>query len=461
MLRSIWLLGVYVTFIALGTQAPFILTLGYVWVDTFSPQLVSYIILNDMPVALIMGSLAVGAYILLDRRAAPHLRMVTVLQVSLAVWVTLTTTWAMFPGPAWEKWDWAVKTVLFSAFIPFVIRSRVQIEAFLQVYTLSLAANLIPYGMKMLLSGGGYGRDLGLVAGNSGMSEGSTLAAVCVMTIPLYLFLRRHSVLAPESWVFRQVYSGLAILAGVTTLATFERTGLVGLVTLWGALLLKGRRKILTLTVGLIMAGLAMYIASDAWTSRISTIDDYQTEGSALARILVWRWTLDFARSHPFGGGFGAYLADHIELPDSSTRFAVAFHSVYFEILGEHGWPGLIMFLGLALCSFVALQKSIRQIRAYPELRWCHDLCSTIQVSLFVLLMCGFFIGIAFQPMFHYLFAISISVAEYARRVVVENSQGTTTDRSQANNSGAWRDRAQSSLTSWRTNRAQRNVRDA
>lgn len=445
MLRSIWLLAVYVAFLALGIQAPFVLTLGYVWVDSFSPQLISYIILNQIPVAMIMGAMAVGAYILLDRRAVPHLRAVTVLHIMLAVWVTLTSTWALYPDAAWLKWDWAFKTLVFSAFIPFAIRSRVQIEAFLQVYAFSLAANLIPYGMKMLLSGGGYGRDFGLVSGNSGLSEGSTLAAVSVMTIPFYLFLRRHSLLAPKAYLFRLIYVGLAVLAGLTTLATFERTGLIGLVTLGIALLLKSRHKVLTLIVGLVVVSFTTYITSDAWTSRISTIGQYNTETSSLSRILVWRWTLGFVQSRPLGGGFGTYLADHIELPGDAIRFGVAFHSVYFEVLGEQGWPGLILFLGLAICSLVALQRSISQARSYPELIWHRDLCSTIQISICTLLTCGFFVGIAFQPMFHYLFAISVSAAEYLRRAMVDNSKENADAALRGSNT--WRNRLQSSVT--------------
>ena len=448
MLRSLWLLGVYVAFVALGTQAAFVFTLGYVWVDTFSPQLVAYIILNQMPVAMIMGAMAVGGYLVLDRRAAPHFRTVTALHISLAAWVTLTTTWALYPDPAWQKWDWAFKTLMFSAFIPFAIRSRIQIEAFLQVYALSLAATLIPYGMKMLLSGGGYGRDLGLLGGNSGLSEGSTLAAVSVMTIPFYLFLRRHSLLAPKANLFRLIYLALAILGGLTTLATFERTGLVGLVTLGIALFFKSRRKALTLLVGVVVTGLTIYITSDSWVSRISTIDQYNTDTSSLGRLLVWKWTLGFVQSRPLGGGFAAYLADHIELPDGMSRFGIAFHSVYFEVLGEQGWPGLIMFLGLIVCSLLMLQRSISQVRRYPELVWCRDLCSTLQISICTLSTCGCFIGIAFQPMFHYLFALSVCAAEYVRRVMADSPSANADARSRGHRLGTWRDRRRSPVAS-------------
>ena len=68
MLRSLWLLLVCASFLGVSGSAPFVATLGYVWVDTFGPQNVAYILLNQIPVAMIMGAVAVGAYLLLDRR---------------------------------------------------------------------------------------------------------------------------------------------------------------------------------------------------------------------------------------------------------------------------------------------------------------------------------------------------------------------------------------------------------
>ena len=418
MLRSLWLLFVYISFLGISFSAPFVATLGYVWVDTFQPQSVSYIILNQVPVALVMGAIAVALYSLFDRRAIPRLSMITILQLTFAAWITLTSALASLPEVAWEKWDWAFKTIVFSAFIPLTIRTRVQIEAFLQIYMFSLAANLVPFGLKMAISGGGYGQDLTLGGGNSGISEGSTLAAVSVMTIPIYLYLREHAVLVPSTIWFRSIYFILAGLAVLTTIGTFERTGLIGLVTLGIAALLKSRRKLMTLFAGLIISGIMACAMTDAWIARISTIGDYAKESSAFSRILVWRWTLDFAASHPFGGGFGAYRLDQIELPDHSVKAGVAFHSIYFEVLGEHGWVGLLLFLSISAASLIALQLASNRARQHPELSWCRDLVATIQISLLVLLVCGSFIGIAFQPMIPYLFAMAVSVSEYVRRAV-------------------------------------------
>ena len=90
MLRSSWLLLLYLAFLGLGITTPFVMTLGYVWVDTFRPQEVAWFILNELPVALIMGGGAFATYFALDRRSPPPLLLPSVLQVMLAVWMTTT-----------------------------------------------------------------------------------------------------------------------------------------------------------------------------------------------------------------------------------------------------------------------------------------------------------------------------------------------------------------------------------
>ncbi len=347
MLRSLWLLVLYVSFLGLATQAPFIAALGYVWVDTFSPQAVAYVILNQLPVAMIMGAAAVGLYFLLDRRYPPRPTLVSVFQVALALWSTVTMTWAVAPDLGWEKWDWAFKTLMFAAFLPCLIRSRVQIEAFLQVYLFSLAANLVPFGAKVFVSGGGYGQQLGQQGGgNSGLGEGSTLATVAVMIIPLAFFLRTHGQLMPKSQIIRLVYIGIVFASLLATIGTYERTGLIGLFVLGVAMIAKSKNKTLMCGLGVAVACGVYYFSSSGWNARIATIATYQQDGSAMTRLLVWRWTYDYILQHPLGGGFYMFVINVIEhAPDDANPVSYiehgrAFHSIYFEVLGEQGWIG-------------------------------------------------------------------------------------------------------------------------
>jgi putative inorganic carbon (hco3(-)) transporter len=72
-------------------------------------------LLNQIPVAMIMGAVAVGAYLLLDRRAPPSLSVEMALMIAMMIWVSLTMIWAQAPSAAWEKWDWAFKTLVHPA----------------------------------------------------------------------------------------------------------------------------------------------------------------------------------------------------------------------------------------------------------------------------------------------------------------------------------------------------------
>jgi probable O-glycosylation ligase (exosortase A-associated) len=424
-MRDLLLLAVYVAFLVLGSAAPFILSLGYVWVDAFRPQDVAYGLLAGLPVAMVMGTAAIGGWLLMDRRSPAPIGLTVFLLLLFAFWVTLSTVeWAQVPGMAWWKWDWAFKTIVFSAFIPMVFRSRVQIEAFLQVYLFAVAAHFLPYAGKTLLSGGGYGVSLGLVQGNSGLAEGATLATVSVAIIPLALFFRRNTRILPNGRVTDLLYLGLVVACVIAAVGTYQRTGLVGLATVAVLTLLRARRK--WLAALLITAGAfgVAALTTDAWNTRISTIGEYQQESSALTRLLVWQWTLDFVRVHPFGGGFGVSELSRIVFPgtdDAGEPLVVvgrAFHSIYFEVLGEQGWVGLALFLGLGVSTFLAQRRIIRNVGAHPELAWAADLARALGTSLIVLLVCGAFISIAFQPMYYYLFGISAALLHHVRRSV-------------------------------------------
>jgi putative inorganic carbon (HCO3(-)) transporter len=425
-LRSLWLLFVYMSFLGLSTTAPFVATLGYVWVDTFRPQDVAYIVLNQLPVAMIMGVVALGGYMVMDRRSPPKLSIVTVLQACLVIWVNLTMIWAQAPGPAWEKWDWAFKTLAFATFIPLVIRSRVQIEAFAQTYVFSLAANFVPFGLKTLISGGGYGSNLGLAQGNSGLAEGGLLSTVCLMAVPLAVFLGKHSQLIPRTKLISLAYWGLAALAVVTAVGTYERSALIGLVVLFVYMWIRSKHKLGFGVVAVVAACLMIYTTSSAWNARVSTIGNFQQENSAYTRILVWKWTLEFTATHPLGGGFQTNVINHVEVPGhdgegSTIEFGRAFHSIYFEMLGEQGYPGLILFLSITIITFIQLRRLAKKTRGYPELEWVAGLSDALQSGLAVFMTAGAFVGIAFQPMYWYFIAMSISLNAYMIRV--ENQQ--------------------------------------
>src|SRR5262249_34892234 len=150
----------------------FILTLGYEWADLLRPSTILYGFAKDIPFSLLIGLGALGGYFLFDLRDPPRVGLILILVALMALWTTLTTTWAAVPDQAWIKWGATMKTLGLALFLPFVIRSRNQIEAFVQVFIFSLAGNVVTFGAKTLITGGGYSQHLGLSSGNKLLTEG-------------------------------------------------------------------------------------------------------------------------------------------------------------------------------------------------------------------------------------------------------------------------------------------------
>ena len=251
------------------------------------------------------------------------------------------------------------------------------------------------------------------------------------MLFPLVLVLRRHSVLIPSAKLRNALYIGFMVIGAFGAIGTYARTAIVGAGVMVAGLLLQSRRKVsfLILMVPIALA-LSVFLTA-RWTDRIVTIENPVADASAGTRLVIWQWTLDYVDKHPLGGGFYVHSTSEIAVPipgqeQPMIEHGRAPHSVYFEVLGEHGWIGLALFLSLSLTSVLTLMRTSRRCRDRVELAWCRELARATQVSIVTILACGAFIGISYQPTLWYLFALSISISEYSRRYLAEATEKRT-----------------------------------
>lgn len=399
-------------FPAAALVAPFIAVLGYVWVDIFQPQQAAYSIFSSFPPSLLMAIFAIAIPLAYQVLRPPKDKTIFTLICIFALWTCLTTLWAYVPLAAWAKWDWAFKVMVFAAFLPWVVRTRLQIEALVHVYCLSMSVHIVAAGTKTILTGGGYGLVLGVVNQNSGLGEGSTFATASLMTLPLCTYLAKYNTIIPAWLQPKYLYFSIATLALIAALGTFARTGLIGLAVLGVGYIFVTKRKATAVTCMVLVAIAVAYLGSDAWRDRMSTIQNYNSEESAFGRILVWRWTWEFVLDHPVGGGFDVFRLNEILHYDPvndryTTAKAKAFHSIYFEVLGEQGFPGLIIYLMLLGATAMKLFNMRRAADTQLNPEWSKDLAGTLLLSLTILSLCGLFIGIAYQAIVFYLFALT------------------------------------------------------
>ncbi|GGA53464.1 putative O-glycosylation ligase, exosortase A system-associated [Sphingomonas psychrolutea] len=420
-------------FFAAGFRKPFIFVLAYVYIDIVSPQRLTYLLLNAIPISLMAVALTVGGWMLADDKTDTRVAPRQALIVLLLLYCGITTRTADFPVEALDKWDWVWKCLAFAAFLPLTLRTKLRIESLLLVMIASASSIIIIGGIKTIASGGGgYGTLNLMVSNNSGLYEGSTISTVAVAIIPLILWFTKYGTIFPPDWKVKGFCYALVFACLLIPVGTSTRTGLlcIGLVAV--LMLRDTKRKVLYLCV-LGAAGLmAVPFLPASFTDRMSTIKTYKADESASTRLAVWGWTWQYAKEHPLGGGFEMYRQNQIRYDTEkvggtaanatidkklTVDKARAFHSAYFEMIGEQGFPGLAIWLLINLIGIIRMEVLRQRYRkAGPDQAWITPLAGALQSAHIVYLLGAAFIAIAFQPFVYMLIGAQIGLDTYLAR---------------------------------------------
>jgi probable O-glycosylation ligase (exosortase A-associated) len=345
-------------------------------------------------------------------------------------WTTLN---AQYPVEALTKWDWVWKALLFATFLPLTLRTRLRLEAAALFMVLSAGAIIIAGGIKTVAGGGGYATLALFVNDNSGLYEGSTLSMVAIALIPLIIWVARNGTIYPKSKWTLLFAAALTFACMLIPIGTQTRTGLICIGVLGVLMLRSVKHRFLYMGAAAAVLALTVPFLPASYTARMSTIENAQGDESASTRLAVWRWTLDYAKDHPLGGGFDAYRANSftykkrvttgegnseaVELIEITDK-ARAYHSAYFEMLGEQGWPGLGLWLWLQVLGLWQMERVRRILRKSedPGDRAWRSLATALQQGQVIYLVGALFVGIAFQSFIYMLIALQIALTNLVTR---------------------------------------------
>jgi len=435
-MRDLGLAGFLGALLVLGIRRPFLFILGYIYIDVVSPQHVSYFLLSSLPVSLLMFVLAIVGWVITDKKDDVRIAPRQILMALLLIYCGLTTFYvAEFQTEAFEKWDWVWKAMVFAIFLPLTLRTKLRIETVLLFMLLSIAAIIIGAGLKTVLGGSGYGSFAMMVDSNSGLYEDSTLAMVAVMVIPIILYFVKYGTVFRPDWRVSVFCYAFIFACLMTPIGTQARTGLVCIGVLGILMLRDSKRRGLFIAGAAIGGLLALPLVPSSFAERMGTIRTYQADESAGTRLAVWRWTADYVQEHPLGGGFEAYRGNSFsyftnEASESGGSTTIsrsfvndrgrAYHSAYFEMLGEQGWIGLGLWLliqGIGILRMEWLRRRYRGEQAPPGYEWVSPLATALQHAQLIYLVGALFVGIAFQPFVLMLLSVQIGLDTYLTRV--------------------------------------------
>ncbi|MGA3403347.1 MAG: putative O-glycosylation ligase, exosortase A system-associated [Acetobacteraceae bacterium] len=299
------------------------------------------------------------------------------------LWMTVTTIAGPVPDIAWTYWD-RVMRILVPVFLSFVLlTNRARIHG--MVWTLVIAIGF--YGVKnggyMLAGGSGvlYGPPSSMIADNN------TLALAVVMELPLVYYLWKHTRVA---WLRAGLVATIPLQI-VMVIGSHSRGGVIALGIMLGTFWLRTDRKILYGVIGAAMVAAAFAIMPDVIWERLNTLHNVQGDASFNERVMAWMVALDCARDYfPFGAGFYTPQVAtiwHHYLPDVDFHAA---HSIYFQVLGEHGYIGLAIYAFVLVLPLYNATIVVRRTRNNPDMAWAYDLADMVRVALV-----AFYVGAA------------------------------------------------------------------
>ena len=431
-MRDLGFVGFLAALLLLGLRRPFLFVLAYVYVDIVSPQRLSYYLLNSLPISLICAALAVLGWAIADDKRGTRFAGRQLLLLLLLLWAGVTTLNADFPLEALDKWGWVWKALAFAIFLPLTLRTKLRIEGLLLFMIVSAASIVIIGGIKTLASGGGYGALNLMIANNSGLYEGSTISTVAIAIVPIILYLARFGTVYPPEWRVRLFAYALIFACLLIPIGTEARTGLICIGLLAVLMLRATRRRFLYVALMGIAGMIAVPLLPSSFTHRMDTIKGYQADSSASTRLAVWAWTWDYVQDHPLGGGFEAYRqnklriekvatakAGGVETVQASEEFdqARAYHSAYFEMLGEQGFLGFGLWILLHLSGLWRMERVRRRfLRADGADGGSAPLATALQHAQFIYMVGSLFVGIAYQPFILMLIGVQIGLDTYVAR---------------------------------------------
>jgi probable O-glycosylation ligase (exosortase A-associated) len=123
----------------------------------------------------------------------------------------------------------------------------------------------------------------------------------------------------------------------------------------------------------------------------------------------------NIARDNFFGGGFSIYNHFVYGMYAPDPTYVVSAHSIYFHMLGEHGFPGLFIYLCLWLSTWMSAGWLRKHGRHQAETAWCVQLGSMVQVSLVGFAVGGAFLSLAYFDLTYNLMALTVAACAWVR----------------------------------------------
>ncbi|MCF7981270.1 MAG: putative O-glycosylation ligase, exosortase A system-associated [Pseudomonadales bacterium] len=371
------------------------------WLSYMNPHKLTWGFAYNFPFAQIVAIFTLLSILFSKEKKTIQMTGLLGLILFFIVWICVTTAFAISIDNSFEQLVKVLKIQLITLLTILVIKSKKDIDVLLWIIVLSIGFYGVKGGLftiKTLGASRVWGPPGGFI------QENNSLAVALLMVLPLMYYLRQQ---VNTKWIQAGVVFAMALIV-VAGFGSQSRGAFIAIGATAFYLWLKLPNKAVWALLFFVLAIGMLSFMPDSWHSRMDTISNYQADDSAMGRINAWKMAINLANHRVFGGGFNIWTAQVYQIYGETWDKPRAAHSIYFNVLGEHGWIGLILFFSIFLGTWQTCKKLIKQTKNINELAWLSGLCRMIQVSLIAYATGGAFLSLSYFDLPWHLVSIVI-----------------------------------------------------
>lgn len=391
-MRDILILAIVLAGSAAALKRPWIGILLWNWLSIMNPHRYAFGIAFNAPVAAMAAACTlIGLFVTKDRRESPIKTAAMGFFVFFVVWMNLSWVLGLDPAGDYNQWNKVMKIDLMIIVAMVLLHNKQHIFGLAWV-TIGSMMLLGVKGGQFTILGGGNERVWG--PPGSFIEDNNEFGLALIMTIPMIRFLQMQVQHKWGKWAL----TGAMLLCAAAVFGTHSRGAFLAIFAMGAIFWWRSGKRVLGGIVIVVAAIALLSFMPEKWVDRMNSIGNYEQDGSAQGRLGAWSASWNMAFHYPTGVGYNQVRQDLFDRfshkPEVGARAA---HSIYFQILGNHGFVGLFLFVGIWFATWWNASWLRRNaIRCSPEAKWCADLGSMTQVALVGYLVGGSFLSLAY-----------------------------------------------------------------
>ncbi len=267
-------------------------------------------------------------------------------------------------------------------------------------------------GAEGLVRAAGTGSFLG--------EDGDFALAMCV-ALPFVYYLA-WSKIRP----ILRVISGIAgVMMVCSVMATGSRGGVVGLGSVFFALALRSRRRLVALLAIVAVAFVVFTLSPTAYKSRVATIFSSERDQSSQSRIISWKAAREMFVEHPLlGVGAGNFMSAFVGRYGGAYSWSRNTHNVFYQAAAELGICGLVTFIAMLICAFArSASLNARLVRAGLGDTTVASYTAALFPAVLGFLVSGSFQTPLYYPHIYLLAALGVALSNIAAPMLKEREK--------------------------------------